>query len=129
MSNQPAYAALVVDDNWYNRDLSTLALRHVGYQVAEAQDGLEALKLLEEHTYDLLVLDLSMPEVDGATVLRKVRGQAMHKKMLVIVMTANPHMTTDEIDGEADYVMYKPINITEFAEFVGRLKQTRAPAC
>ncbi len=127
MNSDVVFEALVVDDNWFNRDLSALALTHVGYHVTEAEDGLQALAILEKRTFDLLVLDLVMPEVDGATLLRQIRKHPLHRKMQVIIMTANPHMTTDEMGGEADFLMYKPINVSQFAEFAKRL-QVR-PVC
>jgi CheY-like chemotaxis protein len=121
METITASSALVVDDNYFNRDLCTLALEHVGYQVVEAEDGIEALSILAKQTFDLLVVDLAMPQMDGATVIRKMRQQEIHNKMIVIVITANHHMATDEVDLSADYVMYKPIDIEEFALFAQRL--------
>jgi adenylate cyclase len=109
--------ALIVDDNYYNRDLCALALKHIGYDVLEAHNGVEALSILADRTFDLLVVDLQMPEMDGATVIRQIRKQSLHHNMTVIVITANYHMATDEVDLSADYVMYKPIDIDEFAQF------------
>ncbi|MCC7448537.1 MAG: response regulator [Anaerolineae bacterium] len=125
MNTDASYEALVVDDNWFNRDLSSLALTHVGYHVTEAEDGLQALSLLEKQTFDLLVLDLVMPEMDGPTLLRYIRKHPLHRKMQVVIMTANPHVSTDEVGGEADFVMYKPINVNQFAEFAKRLQTRR----
>ena len=113
--------ALVVDDNYFNRDLCTLALEHVGYEVFEAKDGLEALKVLETQSFGLLVLDLAMPELDGAGVIRQIRQKEMYSSMTVVVLTANHHMATDEIDLSADYLMLKPIDVNDFAQFAQRL--------
>lgn len=115
------FSALVVDDNYYNRDIASLALRHVGYQVEEASDGAQALKLLNEQEYDLLVLDLAMEGISGVTVLQTLRGQIANNDVFVIVMTANPHMITQEVSQGADLVMQKPIDVNEFARFAQRL--------
>lgn len=114
------HQALVVDDNYYNRDLATLALKHVGFEVTHAENGLVALEKLAEQPYDLMVLDLAMDGMDGVSVLRYVRYTMLDKKLRVIVMTANPHMATDEVNDQADLVMMKPIDINEFAEFAKR---------
>jgi CheY-like chemotaxis protein len=111
--------ALVVDDNYFNRDLFKLALEHVGYVVLEAENGLIALNMLKESNFDLLVVDLAMPELDGASLIRKIREGEGHERMIIVVVTANHHLATNEVD--ADYVMYKPINIAEFAPFTQRL--------
>jgi len=121
MSDAPTSEALVVDDNWYNRNLVTMALTRAGYMVAEAENGTEALAILASRTFNLLVLDLAMPEVPGSTVLHQVRRQPQHDQMQIIIMTANAHMTTEELDDEADYIMYKPFSILEFSDFAKRL--------
>ena len=113
--------ALVVDDNYFNRDLFKLALEHVGYTVLEAENGLIALNLLKEHIFDLLVVDLAMPELDGASLVRQIRKEERHKRMIIVVVTANHHLATHNVDLDADYFMYKPIDIAEFAPFTQRL--------
>lgn len=119
--NERLSNALIVDDNFFNRDLAALALRHVGYQVSEAENGVEALKALQQYAYGLLVLDLAMPEMDGVTLLHQIRKQAINPRMVIVVMTANPHMATMEVATDVDFVMYKPIDIGEFAKFAERL--------
>jgi CheY-like chemotaxis protein len=114
-------AALIVDDNFFNRQIFNIALDSVGYQVTESDSGEKGLELIEKSRYHLLILDLQMPTMDGRTVLRKLRD-GNHAKMHIIVITANAHMATDDINDLADYVMFKPINVTEFSEFARRLK-------
>lgn len=114
--------ALIVDDNYYNRDLSALALRHVGCEITEAENGQAAITILEQQTFDILILDLAMPEMDGLAVLRRIRDQTKKdRKMWIIVMTANPHMVTDEVDDVSDYILCKPIDINRFADLARRL--------
>jgi CheY-like chemotaxis protein len=119
---QPVYSALIVDDNWFNRDIFRIALETAGYDVEETESGTQGMALLENKTYNLLILDLQMPVVDGSVVLKAVRDKPLHQKMHIVVVTANAHMATSDIDQQADYIMYKPINIVEFSEFVRRLK-------
>jgi hypothetical protein len=49
---------------------------------------------------------------------------SMHRKMRVVVVTANAHMATGEVNELADFVMYKPINVMQFAEFAERIKKS-----
>jgi len=129
-TDQPTgnYTALIVDDNFYNRHIFHIALESVGYAVTEMEDGLQGTILLRDHTFHLLVLDLQMPMMDGRAVLKQVRGQPLHENMHIIVVTANAHMATDDIDLMADYVMFKPIDVVEFSEFARRLKRISVPA-
>ena len=128
-SDQPIvqHTALIVDDNFYNRHIFHIALESVGYAVTEMEDGLQGTALLRDQTFHLLVLDLQMPTMDGRAVLRHVRGQPLHENMHIIVVTANAHMATDDIDLMADYVMFKPIDVVEFSEFARRLKRISVP--
>lgn len=112
--------ALIVDDNWFVRDISSHTLKYVGYHVSEAQNGQEALSLLSRQTFDLLILDLSMPLVDGSTLLNRLRSNPTHRAMHVIILTANPLMATEQIRQDVDAIMLKPINIREFADMARR---------
>jgi CheY-like chemotaxis protein len=117
--------ALIVDDNYFNRDLCVLALEHVGFEVTQATNGLEATSLLEQQDFTMLVLDLAMPELDGIGVMREIQKRALNQNMSIVVMTANPHMATDEVELRADLVVYKPIDINEFARLAERLVKSR----
>jgi len=125
MSNTTVSTALVMDDNFHNRYIFRIALEEKNYQVEEAENGSEGLKILEEKSFNLLVLDLQMPLIDGITVLRELHKKPLHRNMRLLVVTANAHMATGEVTNLADYVMYKPINVMEFAEFSERLKGVR----
>jgi CheY-like chemotaxis protein len=120
-SRQP-HSALIIDDNWFNRDIFRIALESAGYVVTETDSGTDGLNILRQQSFNLLILDLQMPNVDGKMVLHTVRADEMHKKMHIVVVTANAHMATSDVDAMADHVMYKPINVIEFSEFVRRIK-------
>lgn len=119
---------LVVDDNYFNRDLCRIALDHIGYEVVEAENGRQALDLLQDRTFPLLVIDLAMPEVDGLSVIREVRRQEQHRSMHIVAMTAHSHLATSEVSEIADLVMYKPIQIESFVVFLQRLKGAQSKA-
>lgn len=109
---------LVVDDERKIRELIRLYLEQEGYRVTEAANGREALDRLERETYDLIILDLMMPDIDGWTVCREVRKNS---NVPMIMLTARG----DEIDrvlglelGADDYVV-KPFSPREL---VARIK-------
>jgi len=116
--------ALVMDDNFHNRYIFRIALENVGFNITEAENGAEGLRILAERTFHVLVLDLHMPLIDGIGVLKELRNMPIHSKMRVLVVTANAHMATSEVNDLSDYIMYKPINVVEFSEFAKRLKKS-----
>ena len=86
---------LVVDDHEIDRRLSSLDLEHAGYMVSEAGDVDEALKRLERMSFDVIVLDINMPGVDGLTFLRNMRTTPKLESLPVIMLTAS-----DDLDDE-----------------------------
>lgn len=117
--------ALVVDDNFYNRDLARLALEQAGFVVDEAENGVEALQYLETELFDLLILDIEMPELDGIGVIREIKRTSQHNHMKIIIITAHSFLA-GSINEMADFVMHKPIDINLFVTFLNRLKVSTA---
>lgn len=74
------YSILIADDEPEIRELLRLYLEKDGYRVLESQNGIETLELLKKELVDLLVLDIMMPELDGFSVLRKVRKEKRRSK-------------------------------------------------
>jgi serine phosphatase RsbU (regulator of sigma subunit) len=120
-SSKPAHAAtaaegagriLVVEDNAANRDLLRRRLERENHQVWEAANGVEALAMLAADDYDLMLLDLIMPEMDGFEVLARLKQDSRRRDLPVIMISA-----LDEIQsvvrciemGAEDYLP-KPFN-------------------
>jgi CheY-like chemotaxis protein len=79
---------LVVDDYDMNRDALSRRLRRCGYEVDEAEGGRRALEMIKQHRFDLVLLDVMMPEVDGFQVLKEVRSAYSATQLPVIMVTA-----------------------------------------
>ncbi|HRY46029.1 MAG TPA: response regulator, partial [Thermoanaerobaculia bacterium] len=81
-------ALLVVDDNEVNRDLLSRRLVAAGFAVAGAASGPEALTALDEGRFDLVLLDVMMPEMDGLEVLRRIRARFGVGELPVVMASA-----------------------------------------
>jgi len=79
---------LVVDDEEINRDLLQRRLERRGFQVAGAKDGLEALQLIESQAFDLVLLDIMLPGIDGLEVLRRIRAKSTIQELPVVMVSA-----------------------------------------
>lgn len=82
------FSLLVVDDNEMNRDLLQRRLEAFGHLVSVAEDGRRALEMLTVEQYDLVLLDIMMPDVDGYEVLKCMRADPKHKSTPVMMVTA-----------------------------------------
>jgi class 3 adenylate cyclase/CheY-like chemotaxis protein len=79
---------LVVDDNAGNRDMLSRRLEREGYSVDTAENGRKALEKLEAGGFDLVLLDIVMPELDGFAVLQSIRANQLWKEVAVIMISA-----------------------------------------
>lgn len=80
---------LVTDDYNVTRRVMGHILEHYGYRVMVAAHGLEALDVLAAHPIDLLLLDINMPEMDGLTLLERLRTTPEYAALPVIILTAS----------------------------------------
>jgi DNA-binding response OmpR family regulator len=114
---------LVVDDEADIREMLADVLSGVGYQVDKAASGDQALAKLGSHSYDLMLLDLRMPEVDGLEVMKQV--QESHSALSVIVLTAYASLESAIAAvkaGASDYLL-KPVSIQDVENSVARALQ------
>jgi DNA-binding response OmpR family regulator len=104
---------LLVDDEQAVQKLLSYPLRKEGYDVVSARDGREALDRFAEQRFDLVVLDIMLPKLDGIEVCRRLRGRS---QVPIIMLTAKDDETDKVLGLEAgadDYIT-KPFSIREF---------------
>ena len=117
---------LIVEDEEKIARFVTLELEHEGYQVEHAADGRTAVDLALERDYDLILLDVLLPQLNGMEVLRRVRK---HKNVPVIMVTARDAVMDKVagLDAGADDYLTKPFAIEElFARIRVALKRSEA---
>jgi two-component system OmpR family response regulator len=123
----PAHV-LVVDDDGHIREVMRFALEKAGYRVSEAQDGSRAFELLKQGAFDLVVLDIVMPEDDGLTLCRKIRAE---QSRLPIILVSSRDEELDRVLGlelGADDYLTKPFSPRELAARVAAvLRRTQPP--
>jgi sigma-B regulation protein RsbU (phosphoserine phosphatase) len=118
----PAHGSLlVVDDNETNRDLLARRLERQGYRVVLAESGRQALEMLKEQTFDLVLLDIQMPEMNGYEVCQRLKADEGTRDMPIIFISALGDVR-DKVQafavGGVDYVT-KPF---QFQEVLARVE-------
>ena len=84
---------LIVDDNLTNMKLAANVLEDTGYKVSKAADAVEAQALLASIAPDLILMDLSMPGMDGLTLTRKLKADKRYRRIPIVALTAHALQT------------------------------------
>lgn len=121
--SDPAITVLLVEDNPENREIYATFLRHHGYEVLEVEDGREALRVAEEAAPDLILLDISLPGLDGWGVAERLKDGGSTREIPVIALTA--HALPEDYDRAqelgCDAYLPKPVRPRRVAEEVRRI--------
>ena len=118
---------LVAEDNPANRELLRELLENRGYDVVEALDGQEALRMVDETQPDILLLDIGMPILDGYAVARRIRENPALAALPILAITAYA------MQGDRDKILHsgfdgylsKPVNARALADELERLLYIR----
>ncbi|KAE9631421.1 ATP-binding protein [Parasedimentitalea maritima] len=113
---------LVVEDNDINRVLLAKTLQQMGHQVTVAAGGAEAVETAREGRYDMVLMDISMPEVDGIEAYRRIRAQKLLNGVGVVALTAHVSESDQNRILKAGFseVATKPISRKELEKLVSR---------
>ena len=114
---------VIAEDHLPHRKLLSYRLRRVGHDVISSVNGLEALDKVEKSCPQLVILDISMPEMDGLTTLKTLRADERFKNTPVILLTASAvdkHRKMAFSSG-ADRFLSKPVSTKELIDTVNEL--------
>lgn len=129
MAPIPGFRILVVDDNAVNLLVAVSMLKHLGYEPETATNGSEALAAVERHPFDLVLMDLEMPEMDGAEATRRIRS-SLPAGSQPYIAGLSAHALSSYRDeslavGMNDYVT-KPFQIPDIEGLLRRCQAARA---
>ena len=118
---------LVVDDNVDSRELVVKVLRNRGYQTIEAVDGEDALEKVVAERPDLILMDQSLPKINGYEVTRRLKRQEGLKDIPIVALTAHAMKGDREkaIEAGCEGYISKPINVRELPDLVETYLQGR----
>lgn len=113
---------LVVEDHDVNREMICLRLRRVGYRVAEARDGSQAVAMVQQDPPDLVIMDLSMPVMDGVEAWRMI-SELLPEPPPVIALTAVAIRDMELICADLGFGAYltKPVDFAALIATIRRL--------
>ncbi len=115
---------MLVDDSRTIRNIQKNVLSQLGHtDILEAGDGVEALKILEKDTPDLMLVDWNMPNMDGITLVRKVRETNKKTPIIMCTTEAQKDRVIEAIKAGVNNYVVKPFNVESLSE---KIDQTMA---
>ncbi|ACZ89111.1 response regulator transcription factor [Streptosporangium roseum] len=126
MGDDEAARVLVVDDEPALREALQSSLEYEGYRVGLASDGLAALEILEREPYELVLLDVMMPRLDGLTACRRLRAAGNHVPVLMLTARDAVGDRVSGLDAGADDYLVKPFELDELLARVRALLRRSA---
>ncbi|HMO00235.1 MAG TPA: response regulator transcription factor [Miltoncostaeaceae bacterium] len=110
---------LIVEDEERIASFVDKGLRSSGFATAIAGDGESGLAMAASGRFDLVVLDLGLPDIDGIEVLRRMRGRGMNAPVVILTARDGVHSTVEGLEGGADDYVTKPFR---FEELLARIR-------
>jgi len=127
LSGKENYSILVVDDERSMREFLEILLTKEGYRVSLAASGEEAFKILENNTFDLLITDIRMQDIDGIDVLKKAKALTPESIVIMISAFATAETAVEAMkEGAYDYIP-KPFKVRDFKKIVRDALESRKP--
>jgi two-component system, cell cycle response regulator DivK len=114
---------LIIEDNEKNRKLIRDLLQVKGYQTIESETAEDGLKLAEEKTPALILMDIQLPGMDGITAMKQLKAAPKTNRIPIVAITASAmtHNRQTMLAEGFDGYQTKPLNLTEFLADVDRL--------
>jgi CheY-like chemotaxis protein len=112
--------ALIIEDDFDLSEIFSATLQSGGFETEMIRDGQAALNRLAGTPPDLIVLDLNLPHVSGATLLKQIHADQRLAQTAIIITTANAQLA-EELQGNVDLVLLKPVSIDQLRELAKRM--------
>jgi CheY-like chemotaxis protein len=130
MAEQLPLKILLAEDNIVNQKFASFTLKKLGYQVDIVNNGLEALIAVQTQSYDLILMDIQMPEMDGLSATKQIRQNSSENSIAqpyIVAMTANALPNDQQVclDVGMDDFISKPIDIQELIRVLAQVGSTQ----
>ncbi len=112
--------AIIIEDDPDLSEIFSVSLRSGGFDTEMIRDGQAAVERLAGAPPSIIVLDLHLPRVDGATILGKIRADERFAKTAVIVASADAQVA-DSLRSKADLVLLKPVSVDQLRDLAKRM--------
>lgn len=114
---------LIVDDDPGMIETMGDILDDMGYDVAVAQDGFKAIEMIKERAYDVALMDIKMPGINGVETFKEIKGISPFTKVIMMTAYSVEDLVKEALEEGAYGMIYKPLDIERVVEFIGRAEE------
>lgn len=127
MLQVPSLDVLVVEDNRVNQKVITQLLKLLDHQVTMASSGTEAILFATDHQYDLILMDIQLPDMDGFQITRQIRGEGQNRETPIMAVTAQAldGLRDRCLGARMDGFLAKPVNVDSLRRAVSEIWSER----
>lgn len=105
-------SVIIAEDDPVNQEITLRMLRKLGIRAIAAANGLEVLQALEKHNYDMILMDIQMPEMDGIRATKIIRERWSHGPSIIFITDCDSNAYRERcFDAGADEFLVKPVKI------------------
>lgn len=117
---------LIAEDNPTNQTLIRKILEKLGYNAFIVENGIKVMEELEKNPYDVILMDLQMPDMDGIECTKKIREKYGNDKLKIIALTADAFKSTENecISSGMDSFLSKPFDVQKLASLLNSYKKS-----
>ncbi|MCF8345562.1 MAG: response regulator [Bacteroidales bacterium] len=112
---------LLVEDNVINQKVVQSVFKHLGYEIELANNGAEAISIIKKKTYDLIFMDLFMPEMDGFETARHLRKQGIKTPIIAMSADKDDERKADSVLAGMDDFLAKPVKVEDIKKLLNKL--------
>ena len=111
---------LVVEDNESIRTFLSLLLTRMGHSVVLAENGGEGIRALQKRHFDLIISDLSMPEMDGISMAHVIKKMSIHTPMILMTGNDRESVLPKAARAPIDHIIFKPFSLAEVRNVIDK---------
>jgi two-component system NtrC family response regulator len=116
---------LVIEDEMLQRELLSQLLKKEGYSIYEAENGMEALSIVEKTPIDVCIVDLRLPDTDGVTLIKEIKRRDPEIDIIMVTAYGSIETAIEALKSGAQDYLTKPVNFDDMLIRIGKIKERR----
>lgn len=116
-------SVLIIDDDIGMTETLYDIMTDLGYRVEVAKDGFKAMEKVRAQTFDVILMDIKMPGINGVETIKQIKGIRPEATVMMMTAYSVEDLVAEALNEGAYGIMYKPVDVNQLVEFIERVKK------